>query len=71
MGAPPDKDEYSVVVVQRGRFPFRWEWKIYRNGQPLPVRLRDGNFRQETTARAAGKVALRKFLQALDREQNT
>ena len=70
MSRPPGKDEYSVVVVQRGRFPFRWEWEIYRNGQPLPVRFREGNFRQESTAEAAGKEALRKFLQALAREQN-
>jgi hypothetical protein len=70
MSRPPGKDEYSVVVVQRGRFPFRWEWEIYRNGQSLPVRFRDGNFRQESTAEAAGKEALRKFLQALAREQN-
>ena len=70
MSIPPGKDEYSVVVVQRGRFPFRWEWEIYRNGQPLPIRFRDGNFRQESTAKAAGKEALRKFLEALAREQN-
>ena len=56
---PPGKDEYSSVVVQRGRFPIRWEWEIYRNGQPLPIRFRDGNFRLESTAEAAGKVALR------------
>jgi hypothetical protein len=69
MTRPPGKDEYSVVVVQRGRFPFRWEWEIYRNGRPLPVRFRDGNFRQESTAEAAGNEALRKFLEALAREQ--
>jgi hypothetical protein len=67
---PPGKDEYSSVVVQRGRFPIRWEWELYRNGQPLPVRFRDGNFRLESTAEAAGKVALREFLEALAREQN-
>jgi len=69
MTRPPGKDEYSVVVVQRGRFPFRWKWEIYRNGRPVPVRFRDGNFRQESTAEAAGKEALRKFLEALAREQ--
>jgi hypothetical protein len=68
--SPPGENEYSVVVVQRGRFPFRWEREIYRNGKPLPVRFRDGNFRQQSTAEAAGKEALRKFLQALAREQN-
>jgi hypothetical protein len=70
MSRPPGEDEYSVVVVQKGRFPILWEWDIYRDGQPLAVRFRDGNFRQESTAEAAGKVALRKFLQALAREQN-
>jgi hypothetical protein len=67
---PPGKDEYSVVVVQRGRFPIRWEWEIYRNGQPLPARLRHGMFWSQRTARAAGNVALRDFLEALAREQN-
>jgi hypothetical protein len=70
MAHPPGKDKYSVVVVKRGGFPIRWQWEIYRNGQPLLVRLRDGNFRSESTADAAGKVALREFLEALAREQN-
>jgi hypothetical protein len=70
MSRPPGKHEYTVVVVQKGRFPSRWEWEIYRSGQPLPVRFRDGSIRQDGTAKAAGTEALRKFLQALDREQN-
>jgi hypothetical protein len=70
MADPPGKDKYSVVVVKRAGLPIRWQWEIYRNGQPLPVRLRVGNFRLESTAEAAGKVALREFLEALTREQN-
>jgi hypothetical protein len=70
MAHPPGRDKYSVVVVQRGGLPIRWQWEIYRNGQPLLVRLRDGNFRSESTAEAAGKIALREFLEALAREQN-
>jgi hypothetical protein len=70
MAQPPGTDKYSVVVVQRGGFLIRWEWEIYRNGQPLLVRFQDGNFRSESTAEAAGKVALREFLEALAREQN-
>jgi hypothetical protein len=31
MTYPPGRDEYGVVVVQRG------EWEIYRNGEPLPA----------------------------------
>jgi hypothetical protein len=71
MAGPRDKDVYGVVVVQRGQSPDRWEWEIHRNGQPLPVRLRNGNFTMERAAKAAAKVALRQFIEALNREQNT
>jgi hypothetical protein len=68
MAHPRGAEIYHVAVTQSGNA--RWEWEIYRNGQPLPFRLRDGNFRSERTARAAGAVALREFLEALDRDQN-
>jgi hypothetical protein len=59
---------YHVVVTQRG--PASWEWEIYRNGEPLPLRVREGSYRSKRTTEAAGKVALREFLEALDREQD-
>ena len=71
MRGPPGKDEYHVVVAMRFHSPSRWEWEIYRNGRPLAVRLREGNFGSETTAMELGKVALREFLEALAREQDT
>jgi hypothetical protein len=71
MNRPHSKDEYSVVVVQLGGLPIRWQWEIYRNGRQLPVRLREGNFGSETTAMELGKVALREFLEALAREKDT
>jgi hypothetical protein len=58
------------VTTQRGRFPIRWEWEIYRNGQSMAVRLREGGFAFERSARAAGNVVLREFLEALAREEN-
>jgi hypothetical protein len=70
MSRPPSKDEYRVVVVQRGQSRARWEWEIYRNGRPLAVPLREGNFGSQTTAMELGKVALREFLEALAREQS-
>jgi hypothetical protein len=69
MPHPPDKDEFRVVAVQRGQYARRWEWEVYRNGEPLSVRLRNGQFWSERSAKAAGKLALREFFQALDREQ--
>ena len=71
MSRPPSKDEYSVVVIQRGQSPARWEWEIYHNRRQLPVRLREGNFGSRATAMELGKVALREFLEALGREQDT
>jgi hypothetical protein len=62
-GVPVDK--YHVVVTQR-HVPL-WDWEIYRNNEPLPARLWDGPYKSARTAEAGGRVALRKFLEALDR----
>jgi hypothetical protein len=70
MSRPHSKDEYNVVVAQRGQFARRWAWEIFRNGRPLPVPLRSGQFWSERSAKAAGEAALREFLEALAREQN-
>jgi transcriptional regulator with XRE-family HTH domain len=63
---PPTSNEYHVVVTQRG---LSWEWEIYRDDMPLPVPLRDGFYRSKSAAGAAGRIAIREFLEALDREQ--
>jgi transcriptional regulator with XRE-family HTH domain len=65
---PPTSNEYHVVVTQSGLSS--WEWEIYRDGIPLPVPLRDGFYRFKSAAEAAGRIAIREFLEALDREQN-
>jgi hypothetical protein len=67
MTRPPGADIYHVVVIQLAQTPPLWG---YRNGSPLPIGVRDRNSKSERTATAAGKVALRDFLEALDREQN-
>jgi hypothetical protein len=72
MAHPPDKDEYNVVVAQRGQFARRWEWEIFRNGRPLPVPLRNGQFWSERSARliaelqAAGVASPRAIAEALN-----
>jgi len=43
-----------------------WEWEICRQGEPLSVRMRDGPFKSQEVALAAGKVALREFLELLE-----
>jgi hypothetical protein len=61
-------DEYRVVVTRR--HVASWEWEIYRNGEPLPARVRDGPYKSVRTAESVGSVALREFLQALNREKS-
>jgi hypothetical protein len=59
-------DKYHVVVT--GHLA-SWQWEVYRNGEPLPVPLRDGNYKSQRTAAAAGRVSIREFLEALEREE--
>jgi hypothetical protein len=61
---PRPVHEYHVVVARRASL---WGWEIYRDGVPLPVPLRGGYYR---ATEAAGALALRGFLDALDREQD-
>jgi len=68
MARPRGTDIYHIAVAQSGDAPARWECEIYRDGQPLPIRLRGGNFASEGTAMTLGKVALREFLEALARD---
>jgi hypothetical protein len=67
--ADMSEENYTIVVAQPNPHS-PWEWEVYRNGAPLPARLRKGDFRSEGTARAAGKMALLEFLAALSRENS-
>ena len=62
--AAPLRDELGVVVTDCG--DGTWEWEICRQGEPLAARMRDGPFKSEEIALAAGKVALREFLELLE-----
>ena len=64
------RDEVHIVVTECGNGI--WEWEICRKGEPLlPARMRDGPFRSEEDALAAGKTALREFLELLESEQES
>jgi hypothetical protein len=67
-----EADRYTLVVTPRrsGINPRPWGWEIYRDGQPLPARLRESGFRTEHTATLAGKVVLRDFLAGLAHEES-
>jgi hypothetical protein len=66
-------DRYTIAVQmiasKADTPPFKpWAWEIYRDGEPLPVRIREGGFKTEHTATLAGRVALRDFLAGLAQE---
>jgi hypothetical protein len=63
------RDEFHVVVTDCG--DGTWEWEICRQGQPLPVRMRDGPFKSHDVALAAGKIALREFIGLLESQPDS
>jgi hypothetical protein len=71
--AMSEPDRYTIVVhmiaAEAAASPFKpWRWEIYRDGEPLPVRIRESGFKTQHTAKLAGKVALRDFLSSLEEE---
>jgi hypothetical protein len=63
-------NRYTIVLAETGGDRFKpWGWEIHRDGEPLPVRIRESGFKTEHTATLAGKVALRDFLSGLAQEQ--
>ena len=67
------EERYGIVVymvaAQANAPPFKpWAWEIYRDGEPLPVRIRESGFRTAHAARLAANVALRDFLSRLAQE---
>jgi hypothetical protein len=65
-----EDNQYIIVVAETaGNLFKRWGWEICRDGEPLPVRIRESGFKTEHTARLAANVALRDFLSGLAEEQ--
>ena len=62
----PSRHSYRVITSEVA--PGQWEWEIVRHNRPLEIRLREGLFRSERAAIAAGTAALREFLKFLDTE---
>jgi hypothetical protein len=71
--AMPEANRYTLVVRRSRASPHHpgpWSWEIYRDGKPLPARLREDRFKTEYTATLAGRVALRDFLAGLAGEES-
>jgi hypothetical protein len=60
-----NRDDYSVVVKNRGSPPNPRTWEIYRAGRSSPVKQSSVHFPTMVTASRAGKEALKRLLETL------
>jgi hypothetical protein len=59
------RDDYSMVVKNRGSSPNPWTWEIYRAGRSSPVKQSSVYFPTMAMASRAGKEALKRLLEKL------
>jgi len=60
-----ERADYSVVVKNRAPPPKAWRWEIYRAGNALSIKQSSIYFDSMTSARQAGKGALKHLLDKL------
>jgi hypothetical protein len=53
-----EREDFSVVVKDRGQPPNRWKWEIYRAGRSSAVEQSATLFPTMSAAHRAGKEAL-------------
>ncbi len=61
----------DFISSLRSPVPAYGNGEICRQGEPLPARMRDGPFGSEEAALAAGKIALREFMELFKSEQES
>ena len=61
-----DREDFSVVVKDRGQPLNRWEWEIYRAGRSSVVEQSATFFSTMSAAHRAGKEALSRLLRKFD-----
>ena len=61
-----ERDDFSVVVKDRGQPPNRWKWGIYRAGRSSAVEQSATFFPTMSAAHRAGKDALSRLFKKLE-----
>jgi len=61
-----EREDFAVVVKDRGQPPNRWKWEIYRAGRSSAVEQSATFFPTMGAAHKAGKEALSRLLKKLD-----
>ena len=61
-----EREDFAVVVKDRGQPPNRWKWEIYRAGRSSAVEQSATFFPTMSAAHRAGKEALSQLFKQLD-----
>jgi hypothetical protein len=61
-----ERDDFSVVVKDRGQPPNRWRWEIYRAGRSSAAEQSATLFPTMTAAHKAGREALSRLFKQLE-----
>jgi hypothetical protein len=61
-----EREDFSVVVKDRGQPPNRWKWEIYRAGRSSAVEQSATFFSTMSGAHRAGKAALSRLFKKLE-----
>jgi hypothetical protein len=60
-----EPSDYHVVARLAGESSDAWIWEIFHRGEPLPVRIHDGDFQSHDAAIVAGRLVLNEYLERL------
>ena len=60
------REDFSVVVKDRGQPPNRWKWEIYRAARSSAVEQSATLFQTMSAAHKAGKEALARLFKKLE-----
>jgi hypothetical protein len=61
-----EREDFAVVVKDRGQPPKRWKWEIYRAGRSSAVEQSETFFTTMTAAHKAGKEALARLFKKFE-----
>jgi hypothetical protein len=63
-----EREDFSVVVKDRGQPPNRWKWEIYRAGRSSAVEQSATLFPTMSAAHRAGREALSRLFKKLENQ---
>lgn len=60
---------YYIACFKADDSPLPWAWELRRTREPMGVKVSERGYESKTEADHAGKIALERFLEALEKER--